>query len=641
MLSFFRQELKSFHWVLWLVIASFVVGFVFILQGTGGSSGGGSAPSEGDWAARVGSETISARQFLDAFARQEEGLRRLFGDQYDRARFIDPNAVLGQLVDRALLKREAGRLGLDVTPREIATAIRRQEAFKGPDGRFDRALYDGFLRGNRLDPLRFEEQLAEDLLVGKVLDLLRASVAVSGAELREEWLRRNETVTLEYVLVASEGRMADAAPSEEELRAWFDAHASDYDGGPARLVRWVLFDRAAIQASLEDEAGMRAYYQENLPVIYTMGPDQRRASRILVAVPPAADEGLREAARAEAAELLARARAGEDFAALARAESDDPFTRDAGGDLGPFYRGVHGDALDEAVFAAAEGELVGPVETERGFDVLLVTKGEGEKARSFEDVRDSVARGLYAARSEQAARDLLARFQEAYSQAPDLDAAARAVGLTAADPEWVTAGQPIAGLGTNPELTARAFATLPGQVTEPLPAATGQVVLAVVDTRETSPRSFEDAREAVEADVRAERALALAREEAERLRQAAETDGLAAAAGERPVATAGPVRRGQAFPALGPEPALSRAAFETPVGELGPVTDVEQGAVVFRVSDRVSFDAARFAADRETLRQSVEQQRFGNLQQATLDSLRKRHEDEIAVNPAVLAPFLG
>lgn len=643
MLNFFRQELKSFHWVLWLIIASFVVGFVFILQGTGG--GGAGRMPVGTWAARIDGDEVSANEFYEAFRRQEDQLKQIFGDQYQRGRFLDPQLVLSGLVDRVLLEREAQRLGVDASLAQVADEIRSIPAFQHPDGRFDPERYQSYLQATRTSQPYFEQQVRRDMQIQALLTALRGSVTLSEPELRAEWLRRNEAIDLHHVLFPLQDYFESVSPDEQRLRSYFAEHESEYDAGPARRVRWVEVDRAAIQASLEDEAEMREYHEENADVLYTIGPDQRRASLLLVEVPSEADEGLREAAGERAERLAERARGGEDFAALVRAESDDETTRDDGGDLGPFYRGVLEPAVDEEVFDADEGDVVGPIETSRGFEILLVTKGEGETVRPFEEVRDAVSRGLYAARASEAARERIERLQEAFSTMPDLAEAARGLGLGVSDPRWVSRGDTIEELGPNPVLVSRIFETEPGEVTEPLPSEGGRVVFTVIDERETSPRTFEEAREAVEADLREEMARELAQADAEELRRRAIDSGqplaeLAELAGREVVESEG-VKRGGSLGELGPAPEVLDAAFETPVGSVGPIADADEGPVVFRVVDRVELDPETFAAEREELRRTVEQQRWTTLRQALLDTLRARHEGEIEVNPAILEPLAG
>jgi parvulin-like peptidyl-prolyl isomerase len=98
-----------------------------------------------------------------------------------------------------------------------------------------------------------------------------------------------------------------------------------------------------------------------------------RASHILISpinASPAADR----AARSLADSLLARLRGGESFESLAARYSDDPATKDKGGDLGVFARGTMLQAFEDAAFAMQEGDLAGPVKTDVGYHVIKCTE---------------------------------------------------------------------------------------------------------------------------------------------------------------------------------------------------------------------------------------------------------------------------
>src|SRR5439155_18317674 len=97
-----------------------------------------------------------------------------------------------------------------------------------------------------------------------------------------------------------------------------------------------------------DDAAVRSFYTENLEQF--RHPPEIRASHILVHVPAEASPADRAAARTKAEALDRRVRAGEDFAALAQAASDDPATKKRGGDLGYFARGTMVESFESAAF---------------------------------------------------------------------------------------------------------------------------------------------------------------------------------------------------------------------------------------------------------------------------------------------------
>lgn len=635
MLKQMRSQTKRLRPILWLILASFLGGFVFMVQG-----GAGEATSPGrDFAAEVGSRTIAVEELQSALQRQDNYLRQILGQNYSPS-FLNAESVLDNLVDRAVMLNEADRLGLVTTPEQVAAELRSIKGLQDEAGHFDREVYESYLQMQRLRPTDFESQLSDDLKLMALNDVLRGGVTLTDGEIKDAWLKDNETASIEYVTVPLAGHEGSVNPTEEELRAHYQQHQVDFDGGPARNVQIVRFSREKFQSALEKEEDMRKYYDENVEAIYTMTDAQRRASLVLVAMPAGSDDAAKAALRAKADEVANRARGGADFAALAMEASDDAATKAAGGDLGPFYQGSLEAPVDAAVFAAAQGDVVGPIETSRGFEILKVTKGAGVLARPFEDVRSLVARGLYARDAAEALDNAVKKFKEAQAAKADLAASAAAAGVTVSEPVWITRTGDIPGIGPNPVASEEAFRLDVGGVSEALSEPGGQIIISVLEKRENSPRAFEDARVDVLTAVRTVRARELAKADAEAIRSAVAGGAtLATAAPGQSPQTAGPFARGASIPGLSAAPDVVKAAFETEAGQVGRLADASDAVVVFRVTERTPFDQAKFDEGKAALGRRVRDQRFQSLHQDTLLRLRKSYEGKITINDSVLAPF--
>jgi parvulin-like peptidyl-prolyl isomerase len=120
-----------------------------------------------------------------------------------------------------------------------------------------------------------------------------------------------------------------------------------------------------------------------------------RLRHILVALPDKPQPAQIDAARRRAGDIVDRARAGEDFAALAKAHSQDPTTKDGGGDLGWYKRGELPTEWEEIVFAMDPNEVRGPVQGPRGLHVFQLVENKNEQVRPFAEVKDNLREQLF------------------------------------------------------------------------------------------------------------------------------------------------------------------------------------------------------------------------------------------------------
>ncbi|MBU5636401.1 peptidylprolyl isomerase [Geomonas sp. Red69] len=136
------------------------------------------------------------------------------------------------------------------------------------------------------------------------------------------------------------------------------------------------------------DAEAKKFYEENKDQ-YFKQPEAVRASHILVGADEKATPEERKRAKERAEALLKRVKAGEDFAAIAKAESSCP-SASQGGDLGAFGHGEMVPAFEKAAFALKKGEVSGVVESEFGYHIIKVTDKQEAGAEKFENVKDKI-----------------------------------------------------------------------------------------------------------------------------------------------------------------------------------------------------------------------------------------------------------
>lgn len=136
------------------------------------------------------------------------------------------------------------------------------------------------------------------------------------------------------------------------------------------------------------EKDLKVYYQTHQDEFKT--PEMVKARRIVVRVDKGACESSQKAAKEKAEEILKKIKDGADFAKLASEFSDDEATRVKGGELGFMPKGKMVPAFDKAVFSAKPGDVVGPIRTSYGLDIVKVEAKKPASVEPFDKVKDEV-----------------------------------------------------------------------------------------------------------------------------------------------------------------------------------------------------------------------------------------------------------
>jgi len=183
--------------------------------------------------------------------------------------------------------------------------------------------------------------------------------------------------------------------SEETLRSRIERNSS--------IQRFIERQFSSKLAVTDTEAA--AYYEGHLD-LFTQ-PLQVRVSHILIQTDPGWEESRRQEVRRKAEQILKSLRGGQDFATLAREQSDGP-TKMNGGDLGYVKTGQLEKPFERVVFSLKPGETSEIVETSRGFHLFKMFDQKPEKVLAFDEVKEKIRKILRDEKAKQEA-DLLAK----------------------------------------------------------------------------------------------------------------------------------------------------------------------------------------------------------------------------------------
>jgi peptidyl-prolyl cis-trans isomerase D len=599
MISFMRRYRKGLQVGLLVVIAAFVASlFVF------GSSGFEKGPERADAVATVNGETISRRQYQDRFqgylemySRGNQG--RLTAELAEQLGL--PQRVVDELVTEAAVVQRAQKEGLGLSDEEFNASVHAMREFQD-NGRFSMERYRRFLQARGVDA---ERELRRYLTLRKVQRLIVGGVRVTEAEVEQAWGLRREQVNTAWAFVELAPLVTAATAGDEELAEYLKAHPDEFKQPERRKVQYVTLVAKDFTPKLTD-AEIEKYYTEHVKDFET--PRQLQASHALVRVGETGGSEAEDRARDKIAAVIKRAKAGEDFAKLAREVSEDPGSKDKGGDLGWVSPGMMVPQFEQALFALKKGEISPePVRSPFGFHAIKVTDVREASRKPMKEVAPQIRDRLAAEAADRAARAKADEVRPALQSAKDFTAEARKLGLTPVETTMAKIGRPPGMPGTD-TLEEAAFGLAIGGVTPPVNTPAGWVVLKVTDTIAPGVPPLAEIRDRVTAAVKRSKAETVAATRAKQLADEAKDGDLKAAARKAGATFGDGARFSRAKPAEKLPGDVQVAALQTPAGQMSTPVKTPQGYYVVKVLERAPAGPVD-PAEREKLQRELTSQK--------------------------------
>ncbi len=404
-------------------IAKTIIGVIMILLALTGFDAIFRATSNSDNAAEVNGEKITQNEVAQAAELQVRQIRQKLGSDFDASLLNEKmmrESALKNLIDRQLLLQGAHEAGFAFSQASLDQLILQTPDFQVA-GKFSPERFDQVLRQMNYSRLQFRKMLETEMLVAQLRAGLSGSGFVTDSEVQS--FARLEKQTRDFATITLKADAKAVQISDEELKAYFDAHASEYMTPEQVVVEYIELKKEAFfdQVTVSDEDLQDLYHKQiaNLS-------EQRHAAHILIeADPKLADEQ----AKAKAEDIRKRIEKGEDFAALAKEFSADPGSATQGGDLGFAGPGVYDPAFEKALFALKPGEVSEPVKTQYGWHLIKLIGVQAPEIPSFESSKETLVRELKAQKVEQLFVEATKKLEDSSFEASDLAQPAQELGL--------------------------------------------------------------------------------------------------------------------------------------------------------------------------------------------------------------------
>lgn len=426
MLSFFRRVSKSKigTGIMAAVLIAILAGFAVADLSNFGSGQIGFGMGSGTLA-RVGDQQVTEREISDAMQRRLQDVRQQ-RPEADYASIIgDFDTIFDSLIDQRTLLAFADKFDFALSKRLIDAEIAQIPQTKGLNGQFSEQSYQAFLAQQRLTDVQVRQILAGGLLQRLLLTPVATNARVSVGMATPYASMLLEMREGEGAIVPTDLFKAGLQPNDAQLQQFYAANRARYMIPEQRVLRIARIGPEQVANVTASDQEITGYYNANKA---TYAPSDTRSLTQVVVPDQATANGIAQRAKSGATLAAAAAPAGANAATTTLKDQ----SRQA-------YAGVAGDKAAASVFAAANGAVVGPIQSDFGWIVVKVESVKSGGGKTVEQARAEISAKLTADKRKSAVEDLVDKVQTEVDNGGNFTEAVAAAKLAVTPTPLVTA----------------------------------------------------------------------------------------------------------------------------------------------------------------------------------------------------------
>jgi peptidyl-prolyl cis-trans isomerase D len=471
--------------------------------------------SETSYAAEAGGQKIPLELARNAWLREQEQ-QHLPGELPPELKARLQDQILEGLIRDALMSARTEGLGYRVPDQDLRDAVRSEPAFQF-NGQYSPEIARAALAQAGLSLEKYQDDLRSELQRQQLESGIRDSDFLTAGELQRARELQYQEREVRFAVLPPEKFQPTTPPDDAAVQAYYKAHQPEFMTPEWAHLQYGELTLAQVAAQFPiSDADLHAAYDKQKAQFEQ--PERRHAHHILISV----DKG-DAAAKKLAEDVLAQAKAGKDFGALAKQYSQDPGSAQNGGDLGWADRSSYVGPFADALFAMSPGEIRGPVKTEFGYHIIRLDEVQAGKTKSFEEARTQLESDLRKGRATDRFGDIQEQLQSRLEQPnASLDALAKEFKLQTGEVAQFQRGTGGAPLGALPELqdlvfgdAALAVGRLGGPVLEGREGDERLVIVKVLDRHKAQEKPLAEVRESIVTALNKQRATDAALKAAE------------------------------------------------------------------------------------------------------------------------------
>ena len=614
---------------------SMVVYLIPGLTGQGAASADSYATIYPHWYSRFLSsgESVS-QQRVSQLARQQLQRQHL-PDSPFIVNYFEQQAG-SQLVRQQILLAEAGKLGIRATDDDVIQFLHQGQfgEFLFPGGQYigsDR--YAAFVANQfNLSVAEFEDEVKQDIAVRRLQALITAGVTVSDQDVRDLYRKQAIKIKFDYAVISSDDVRKEINPSDSDLEAFFHRNGPRYATAvpEQRKITYFAFTPSDLPGGepKPTQQEIQQYFTARQSE-YTV-PDQAKSRHILIKVEAGADAKTDAAAKAKAEGLLKQIQSGANFADLAKKNSDDPGSKDSGGELGFSQKGRMVPEFDKAIFTQKIGDTA-IVKSQFGYHIVQVEERQTAHTQQLNEVLPNIQatpnRQKATAAEENFARNLTS---EAMKNGLEKTAAAHHLELVTTP--LVGAQSVISALADSTQVIGKAFQSKQGDPAQYAPTGEGYAIFQVTGIAPAHAPNFADYKTKIADDYRDDKLPSLLASKTKDLADKAKSMGdlaKAAKAVGATVKTSDLVGETGQVPDFGQVGQVAPQLFELKPGDLSGPINAQRTGVVAKILDKQEPSADDIAKNFDQTRDQILEQRradaFNVFLSSVLDDYKKHN----------------
>jgi peptidyl-prolyl cis-trans isomerase D len=548
-----------------------------------------------------------------------------------------------QLVQKQVLLQEADKLGIRVTNDDVSQYLRSGPTGEVlfPNGKFIGKEQYQALISQRLNMsiTDFEDSVKTDIVVRRLQALITAGVSVSDQEVREAYRKQSVKIKFDYAVISSDDLRKSINPSDSDLEAFFKKNAARYASAvpEQRKISYFAFTPNQLPGGVPQptQQQIQQYYSAHQSE-YSV-PEQARSRHILISA-PAGDAKADATAKAKAEDVLKQLQSGGKWEDLAKKFSDDPGSKNTGGELGFAQRGKMVPEFDNAIFTQKIGDIK-IVKSQFGYHVIQVEERTAAHTQTLSDVLPTIQATLIRQSSAQAEDNYAkALTSEAIKNGLEKTAAAHHLEVVTTPP--VARDGVVAALPDSSQLLNRAFGSKQGDPPQSAPTGEGYAIFQVTGISPAHAPAFADWKSHVLDDYRDEQLPGLLSRKTGELSERAKTENsLAQAAKEMGVSvkTSDLIGLDGQVPDVGQVAQVAPQLFDMSVGNISGPINAQRTGVVAKIVDKQEATPdeiqKNFDSTKEQLLRSRQDEAFSVFMNGVLDYYKKHNLIRMSAKP--------